>query len=489
MFLIRIICLLTICVFSVFANVQLSVPNSIIKGEPLVFSLTASGNDITLPNLSNIDGHATQEISSSTSTRIINGEISKVIKKIYSLYPNKDIHFPTFEFIIDSSKFYTEEKTVFIKTPEKTNSDFFDLTLIANKKELFVGEDLILTLVFKYKKNSQIVDLSFEQPQFDDFWYKQLNDTKKYEENEFVVQELKFLLFPLKSGKLKINPLNIKAKIIDPRRDNFRLFSSGTSNINIYSNKIDLNVKTLPKNVNLVGEYDIKATVDKTEIKAGEAVSYKLEINGIGNIDDIEEIKLDIKDVIIYENKADIKSSINKNKYFGSYSKVFSIVPNSSFIIPSITLKYYDKQLEKVIEKSTDEFRIKVKDEIIKNSSVKLEKSTIKVKKDIEQKIIVKSSLEDKILYFLFGIISTLLILGLYLYVINSRKKKALNDLPLVKRVNNSKTKDELFKVLVVYIKINSQLDELIFRLEKSEDISQIKKDIIKLLKQIDIKR
>lgn len=483
------ILILLIFTVNLFANVQISIPNSVVKGEPLVFSISVYGNSLKFPNLSLIDGNSVQEISSTSSTNIINGKITKQIKKLYSLYPTSNVKFPSLTFEVDSQKFYTKEKEVVLLNPEKTKSNIFDLEIISEKNEVYVGESFILKLVFKYKKYSQIVDLSFEQPNFQNFWFKQLNETKKYEENDYVVQELNFLLFPLKKGLLEISPLKIQAQVIDASKDSYSLFSRASSNVNIYSNSLSIKSKKLPDGVDLVGNFNIRATVDKKDIKKGESISYRVEIDGVGNIDDVKDIKLNIPDATVYENKPEIKSSFKNNSYGGTYIKVFSIIPNKSITIPSVKLKYFNKEDSEVIVKNSENYTIKVKDIQVSSSYTKLEKA---VKNDESKqviKVVEKSSLKNNILYFSLGIIVTLLILGLYWYVINSKKQKVLDDISLVKKVKSSKTKDELLKTLAVYININQKLDELIFKLEKSEDIKDIKKEIISLLKHIDIKR
>ena len=58
---------------------------------------------------------------------------------------------------------------------------------------------------------------------------------------------------------------------------------------------------------------------------------------------------------------------------------------------------------------------------------------------------------------------------------------------PLVKRVKLCKNNDELIKVLAVYINKDAILDELIFKLERKEDINILKKDILKVLKQLNL--
>lgn len=476
-------------IVNLFANVQINIPNSLVRGEPLIFSISAFGNNIKFPNITSIDGNSINEISSSSSTSIINNQITKKIKKVYSLNPTKDFTLPSLEFIIDSKTYYSNEKKVKLINAVKTKSDIFDLSIKADKKDLFVGENFILTLVFKYKKNSQIVDLAFEKPNFENFWFKQLNDAKQYEENGFVVQELRFLMFPLKQGNIKINPIFIQAQIVDLSKNSFSLFSNATSNVKIYSNELEFNVKALPNNVNLIGNFDITSKVDKTKVRKGEAISYVLKVKGSGNIDDLEDFKLDIKDATIYENKPEIKTNFLNNEYIGEYTKTFSIVPNKSLIIPSIVLQYYDKTLEKVITKKSEEFKIDVEksEQLQANIKPVLEKTINTVKEKEVIKVVEKSSLKDRILFYFLGMVTSLLIIGSYFYVINQKKKKEVYNTPLIKKVKLAKTKDELLKVLAVYIKVNPLLDELIFKLEKEKEIDSLKKEIIKILKQLNL--
>ena len=488
MFIIRFLFLSTFFIISLFSNVQLSLPNNVIKGEPLIFSLNISGNDIRMPKLDVIASNSVQELSSSTSTNIINTRVTRSIKKIYSLYPKKDFIFPSLKFTIDGKEYSTKEQAIKLTNSQKTKSSLYDLSISSNKKDLYVNESFVLTLILKYKKNSNIIDLSFDKPNFDNFWYKQLKESKQYNENDFIVNELKFLLFPLKEGPLQINPVRINAQVINSN-NSYSLFSNTSKNIKIYSNKLEFNVKKLPQNVNLIGKFDISTKVDKTKIKQGEAVSFKLEIKGNGNVDDIKDFKLKLDDATVYENKPVIKSKYEDDKYAGIYTKSFSIIPNKSITIPSIDLKYFDKDLGTVVLKQSDEIKI----EVLENTNFKKQELIQKPKAEIKEKevevikIIEKTSIKDRLIFFALGIIVGLLILGLYFYVIKYKMKSKSKETPLLKRIKKTKTKGELLKILAVYIKIDSSLDKLIFKLEEQNDIKLIKKDIVKKIKEINL--
>lgn len=55
----------------------------------------------------------------------------------------------------------------------------------------------------------------------------------------------------------------------------------------------------------------------------------------------------------------------------------------------------------------------------------------------------------------------------------------------MTKRVSSSKSKEELIKILAIYLKVDSKLDELILKLEKNEDFKSLKKEILKVLKNL----
>ncbi|WP_320034890.1 BatD family protein [Halarcobacter sp.] len=472
---------------SVFADVVLKAPDSFVKGEPYYFDIEVTGSSIEFPKIEKIDNYIVENQGTSKSLQIINGDYNEKLSKRFKIIPSADFTIPKFKFIIDDKEVYTSEKVVKQTIVHKTNSTDFDLTLIPSKDNLYVGEDLVVKLVFKYKRDLQITNLGFEKPHFENFWYKRIeNKNDRYEQNGYIVQELEFLLFPQKSGELNVGPLRVDAQLMQSNSSTpFGFFSSVPKVQKVYSNELKFDVKKLPQDISLIGDFDINANANKTEIKQGESVSLKLEIKGIGNFDDIQDIKLDIPNATIYDNKPDIKTTYSNLGYEGTYTKVFSIIPENSITIPSIKLKYFDKKDKKIVEKSTKEFNIKV-DKTEEKQKVVLEKPK-ETKEVAKEKIVIKEkiSTEDKAKYFIFGIIATLLILGLYKLVTLQSKEKVSKETPLNKLVKSSKDKNELIKVLIPYLKIDSTLDKLIFECESEKEFKVLKKEILTRIREI----
>lgn len=471
-----------------FANVKLHSPDEFVKGESFLFEFEAVGSSIDFPKVEKIGDYLVEDLGTSRSLQIINGNYDEKLSKRYKIVPTKNFTIPSFTFIINGEEVKSQQKDILVKKLKKTLSNNFDLTLTPSKKVVYVGEDIVLKLVFKYKKGLQITNLGFEQPHFENFWYKKItNSNKRYEENTYVVQELEFLLFPQKSGNLKINPLRVDVQMVDTSRGNgtFGFFSTVPKVVKVYSNELSLNVKELPANINLVGEFDIKASIDRDEVNQGESISYKLVIEGIGNFDDIEDMKLNIPNAVIYDNKPEIKTKYSQKGYEGFYQKSFSIIPNDTTTIPSLELQYFSKGQNKVITKRSKPFEIKVKNTVQKK--VVLEKP-----KEIEKKEEIKtleksSSLKEKVTFFILGIFITLLIIGLYNFVRIKKQKKNKVDTPLIKLVKKAKFKDELIKILAPFIKKDEELDKLIYECESDKDFKALQKDIVSLLKELKI--
>lgn len=491
------IVLLLIIPFILFANIEISAPNSFYSGDTVVFKLTASGSgEVLFPAITNIEGFVVQNAGTSSQTTVTNGSRKQTLVRSYAIKPNKDITIPSFTATIDGKEYKTQVKKIKKLRIEKTVSPYFDLNIAIDKKDVYVGEEVRFTLKFKYNKNLEVVRLNFEKPQFENFWVKEISSPNQQStKGKYIYQELNYILFPQKAGKLNIDAIKIGVEIVEGRGGaNYGFFNSpSTKNIPVYSNELELNIKHLPQDVTLVGDFDISTTIDKSVINQGDAVAYKVEITGRGNIDDIDEKKLEIAQTTIYDNPAKKEFNLINNKYGGIYSKSYSIVGNSSFMIPSIELKYLDKKTNQVKIKKTKSYTIKVNGAVQKQSTLEVApllqsevqeiKELTKVKEVIKTKI-VETSDNQKIIYYLIGLLSGLLIFIVYNMIKNKTKTK--KDKPIVNTIKSAKSKQELLKLLVVYINIDKQLDKIIYKLEDESEnstLKEIKKDIVNILK------
>ncbi len=472
----------------IMAQVNILVPKTFVIGEGVTFNISVSGDDVEFPNILDIEGFVVQKAGTSSQTTIINSRRKQKITKSYIFYPTSNITIPSFKVKIDGKIEETKAQNIFVKKVSKTKSNMFDLIIEVDKTDVYVGEELVLTMTFKYKKDLTIYDLKFTQPSFDNFWSKPLQGDKQVQDNLYIVQKLKFLLFAQKAGTLDINRLNIDVVVPDLNARN-TFFGQATKSKKIYSNNLKINVKPLPQNINLIGDFTIKTKIDKNTVNFGEAVSFQLEIEGRGNIDDLEEYKLNIPNATIYDNPSEKNFNIKNNQYGGIYKKSYSIVADSDFTIPVITLKYFDKQQQKIKTVKSQQYKIKV-------NGVKVEKQKLNVQDikvgELNQKVetktvtkVIETSDNEKIIYYILGFISALIIFIIYI-ILNNRKRKQ-EDIPLFKSIKKCATQNELLKKLSPYINIEENLDKIIYELDSSNkvDLKQIKKQILIIIKEL----
>ena len=462
-----------------FAQVTLSAPQSFFQGDSVEFSLSVSGKDIKMPDIKDIDGFIVQSLGTSTQTNIINGVRSDKLIKNYTFRPTKDITIPSFEITVNGKIEKTQPQKISMQKVEKTVSADYDLTIQVDKKEVYVGESIHLTLLFKYKKDLNIIGLEFEKPKFESFWVKELKSNENLPiDNQYTFQKLEYILFPQKSGKLEIGPLKIEAVTTQNRYNTGFFVTAPTKRTKVYSNKIELDVKPIPQNVKLIGDFSIDATIDKNSVKEGEAVSYKITINGRGNVDDIDEVKLNIPNATVYENPSEKKYDIQNNIYGGVYTKAFTI--------PEISLKYFDKETKLIKTIKTKSFDIKVEAVEKKVTQLEVANDDIQTTKTTPQIQNVQLSNNEKVLYFLLGLMVG--VIGVVVIVMLKKQTKKQEDIPLIKIVKKAKTQNELLKTMVVFIKIDEDLDKMIFTLETkldNEQFKSVKKQIIDILNSL----
>ncbi len=187
----------------------------------------------------------------------------------------------------------------------------------------------------------------------------------------------KIELFPTKSGEITIDPLVLQTDILVRNRTGRNIFDSffdddffgRTMRKEFAAPAFKLNVQPLPSEgkpsgfKNIVGDYSVKAEVDKTDVLTDEVVSLKVKISGSGNIKLIEAPDLKIPaDFEIYDPK--IEEKINKTGGNISGEKVFEYVlipriPGKQKIEP-ISFTYFNPKTKKYAALSTDEIIINV---------------------------------------------------------------------------------------------------------------------------------
>jgi uncharacterized membrane protein len=264
---------------------------------------------------------------------------------------------------------------------ESGNDDIF-VRVIIDRNSLYQGEHLIATIKLFSKLNISAIE-NVEYPAFTGFFRQDIETPPlRALEKENINGQIyatgviqKMALFPQKSGEIIIDPFTLQCVVqmqVKGRQrsifDDFWGPQVQESRKKIKSTPLKVTVKPLPYGATAsfhgaVGNFTMKAAVDKTDVKTNDAISLKVTVSGNGNIKMIEPF--DIKfptDFETYDPKVAINASTTANGVAGSKTFEYLIIPRHSgnFKIPAIEFTYFDTQLKQYKTLSSNEIDIAV---------------------------------------------------------------------------------------------------------------------------------
>ncbi len=454
----RLFLLFLFSVYSLFGEVSSRVDKERVPlGEPVTLEIGAKGGSVLFPDIHNIAGFNIEGTSTNQSIEVINGKTSKSLTKRFSFTPTevKEFEIPSFEVIVDGLKEVTKPIKISVSAP--TNSDSFSLFMSVDKKEACVGEQMIAKLFFKRKKDEPLLDIDYQPSPFEGFWAKQIGKEQTYTEGDFIVHELSYAIFPQKSGTLAIAPSKMRLSTPKQKKDFFGFIVQEPSFRTLVSNSIDTAIKPLPNGIKLFGDFKISASVDKDSSESNKPVNLVVKIEGKGNMDDIDELSLDLKNATVYADKGVKNYQLMDGEYGGSYQKSFSVLSDDGFTIPSFELRYFDKLTSTPKTISTKPIKITITNP----------KPINEPKQEIEQNLTQANAqpIDEYDAYKLFGVgflagVTIIYLLSILKNILVANRQDAKTKTP--------KTQKEILHALLPYASSSENIDKTIRILEEN---------------------
>jgi hypothetical protein len=339
---------------SVDASVRATVDATSVEiGEMVTYSLHVSGKDIERPNIQSLCGVDVISTSSQSSIEIINGDFSRSNVLSYKFIPKKECVIEPIEVKVDGKTHKSNSVEIKVTQVVANKDADFILELHSDAKEVFVGEPFEVTLLFKQKAGAEAVDSKFIAPELKGFWIKSESQPQRSQDANYTVSKVVYVMAAQRVGQLNISKAQMRIASRSHTRDSWGAWIPKIKWRTYYSNELSVDVKALPAGVDLVGNFGIKATVDKTQINPNEALNLTLEVLGDGNLEDIKSFKPYIDGVNIFDEKIVIEGNRLTQK--------MAFVAENDFTIKPFVLKYFDPQTKEIKTISTNEIDIKVK--------------------------------------------------------------------------------------------------------------------------------
>jgi len=260
-----------------------------------------------------------------------------------------------------------------------SGSDLF-IRVSASKKRVVEQEPVLLT--YKVYTLVSLTQLEGKMPDLKGFHTQEvpLPQEKSFKVEEFNGRQYKtvtwsqYVMFPQITGKLSIPSITFNGIVVQQNRyvDPFEAFFNGGSGYTevkkqITAPGVEIQVDPLPDRPagfsGGVGRLNVKAEIDKTELKANDPVTLKVTVSGVGNLQLLKQPNVKFpKDFDVYDPKTTDKTRLTTNGVEGSVIYEFLAVPRhqGKFEIPALEYIYYDTQTREYKTLTTDAFQLDV---------------------------------------------------------------------------------------------------------------------------------
>ena len=276
----------------------------------------------------------------------------------------------------------------------------------ANKKKVYEQEPILLT--YKVYTLVDLTQLEGKMPELTGFHTQEI---PLPQQKSFHIERVngkpyrtvtwsQYVMYPQMTGKMEIPSITFKGIVVQQNRsvDPFEAFFNGGSGYvevkrNIVAPSIKIDVLPLPhKPANFsggVGKFNISAQLNKNELKAGDPLSLRIVVGGIGNLKLIKQPVVNFpKDWDKYDPKVTDKTKLTSNGLEGNMIYDILAVPRNQghYTIPPVELTYYDTSLNQYKTIKTQSFEIEVaKGDGSRSSVVDYSKDQPKDIKDIKK--------------------------------------------------------------------------------------------------------
>jgi hypothetical protein len=225
-----------------------------------------------------------------------------------------------------------------------------------SKTNPYINEPITVVYKLYFSYNIGITNWrELDKPKYNDFWSQNI-DIKQLvaEEGMFKGQRYRFVtlrktvLYPQKSGRLKIEPLalDIDVQLPTNRRDMFGRVMITEGNKRVSAGTKTITVKPLPEAgkpegfTGAVGNFDFKVTPTKTNLKNGESLDLVVSVSGKGNL------KLFDLPKPVAPNALEMYDAVHKEQVNTGLSGMTGKIVDNYTIVPQYKGKYPIKPMQ-----------------------------------------------------------------------------------------------------------------------------------------------
>lgn len=332
-----------------------------------------------------------------------------------------------------------------------------------SQTDAYVNEAIFLESTCQFSDDGALYVIEFTPRDNDNYEIKLLKEDEKIV-NGRRLNLYEFVIFPKHEGEFE---LNLEALMRKTTKESIENTVIGRDNVED-TDFTDKSARVLHETIHvkkalnpIIGEFDLKVVLDKTEVTAYEPTHLKITISGKGDLEKIPPFTLDIENTKIFSEAPQRELRLSQHGYEGVMQQEFAIVGTHDFVIPEIRFEYFDLEDEK--------------------EKLLLQKPLpVSVAKGVDKAILLDETTPDVwsfpweysyyLLTFLIGVL-----FGKYVHF---KPKKSRISNVLKSKISESRSKNALAILLV--ISEEERFEEVIAKLEDDDyTLAQAKKELL----------
>ena len=262
-----------------------------------------------------------------------------------------------------------------------SNEDLFMMATV-DKTTVYEQEALLLTFKIYVLPSVNLTSMGNRMPDLKNF---HVQEVELPQQKEFQLEHYngrnyrtmvwsQYVLFPQHSGELEIPATTFESIVSQPieSTDMFDFFFNAGRYTEVKKNlttrAIKINVNPLPQGKSSafyggVGEFSLSSTISSTDVTANDAVTVRVILSGTGNLKLIKTPELKFpQDFDIYDPKIDNKYTIKGGRQTGNKVYEYLVIPRHAgqYTIPALEFQYFDPKSGTYKTTTTQEYTLNV---------------------------------------------------------------------------------------------------------------------------------
>ncbi|WP_345972215.1 hypothetical protein [Sulfurimonas diazotrophicus] len=224
----------------------------------------------------------------------------------------------------------------------------YELTVESSSRQVYQGEPLQLVYRFAHTASDKGVDFRFAAPELAHFQLLQ-SHAEERNENGKELWEKTYVVAPLQGGELSSGTAAMNVAERTYTQDAWGQWMPSVTWQQHLFEPVTLFANPVPGGVQAVGDFALKAVIDRNTTESGEPVRLTLSLSGCGNLATAQPLRMAVAGVSVFDEGHTANAAWKDGCYYNEVNRTFALVGARDFTIPSVRFRSFDPATQRVV--------------------------------------------------------------------------------------------------------------------------------------------